>query len=69
VPPPGSICAAVYARGCTTDEVAAQIAVALGARAAGAAGLIAALREDRRRRTAVVVDAVDEAADPFRLIV
>ncbi len=69
VPPLGAIRAAMHARGRTADELAAEIAHALGVGASGASSLLAMLRETWRSRPAVVVvDAVDEAADPFRLI-
>lgn len=57
----------VHARGRTPDEVADEIAAGVGLPAAGAAGLLAALRTARRRRT-VIVDAVDEAVRPLQLI-
>jgi hypothetical protein len=61
---------AAHARGRTVDEVAADIAGALDVGEPGVAGLLAALREAARPRPAVVLaDAVDEAADPYRLIV
>ena len=70
VPPAGVISVAVHARGRTVDEVAAEVAQALELAESGADGLIAALRESWQPRPAVVlVDAVDEAADPYRLIV
>lgn len=70
VPPLGVISVAVHARGRTVDEVAAEVAQALGIQESGAGGLIAALRDRWPARPAVVVvDAVDEAADPYRLIV
>ena len=69
VPPAGVLACAVHARGRTADEVAAEVAGALGADTADAAALLAMLREDwQRRPLAVLVDAVDEAADPFGLI-
>ncbi len=70
VPPLGVISVAVHARGRTVDEVAAEVAQALEIPESGADGLIAALRESWQPRPSVVlVDAVDEAADPDRLIV
>ncbi len=70
VPPAGVISVAVHARGRTVDEVAAEVAQALEIPESGADGLIAALRESWQPRPVVVlVDAVDEAADPYRLIV
>jgi len=70
VPPLGVISVAVHARGRTVDEVAAEVAHALEIQESGAAGLIAALRDSWQPRPVVVlVDAVDEAADPYRLIV
>ncbi len=70
VPPAGVITVGVHARGSTVDEVAAAIAQALEIQGSGADGLIAALREGWEPRPAVMlIDAVDEAADPYRLIV
>jgi WD40 repeat protein len=70
VPPLGVISVAVHARGRTVDEVAAEVAQALEIQEPGAGGLIAALRDSWQPRPVVVlVDAVDEAADPYRLIV
>ena len=70
VPPLGVISVAVHARGRTVDEVAAEVAHALEIQESGAAGLIAALRDSWQPRPVVVlVDAVDEASDPYRLIV
>lgn len=70
VPPLGVISVAMHARGRTVDEVAAEVAQALEIPESGADGLIAALRESWQPRPAVVlVDAVDEAADPGQLIV
>jgi hypothetical protein len=67
----GVVITAVHARGRTVDEVAAQVASGLGVSETSAAGLLAALRGDWRPRlpvAAVVVDAVDEADRPYRLI-
>jgi WD40 repeat protein len=70
VPPSGVISGAVHARGRTVDEVAAGMAQALQIQESGTGGLIAALRERWQPRPVVVlVDAVDEAADPHQLIV
>ena len=70
VPPSGVISVAVHARGRTVDEVAAEMAQALEIQESGADGLIAALRDSWQPRPVVVlVDAVDEAADPYQLIV
>ena len=70
VPPLGAISVAVHARGRTVDEVAAEVAQALEIPESGADGLLAALRESWQPRPVVVlVDAVDEAADPYRLII
>jgi len=69
VPTSGVISVAVHARGHTVDEVAAEVAQALEIQGSGAGGLIEALRESWPPRPVVVlVDAVDEAADPYRLI-
>ena len=71
VPPPGVTIIGVHARGRTADEVAAQIAYGLDIDETNAVGLIAALRSSWQPRptvVAVAVDAVDEAADPYRLI-
>lgn len=67
--PAGAVSVAVHARGQTVDEVAAQIALGLGLDVCGAGDLLAALRDGwRPRPEVIVVDAVDEAADPFLLI-
>jgi len=71
VPPPGVTIVAVHAHTRPVDEVAAQIAYALGVRETTAVGLLGALRNDWKPRpaaVAVMVDSVDEAADPRRLI-
>jgi hypothetical protein len=69
--PSGLAITAVHARGRTVDEVATQIAVGLGIDETTAAGLLAALRTSWQPRPSmlVVVDAVDEADKPYRLIV
>jgi WD40 repeat protein len=69
--PPGLTATAVHARGLTVDEVAAQISDGLGIAETTAAGLLAALRTSWQPRPSmmVVVDAVDEAEKPYRLIV
>ena len=67
----GVVITAVHARGRTVDEVAAQIAYGLGFNETNTAGLFAALRsgwEPRPSVMAVVVDAIDEADKPYRLI-
>ncbi|MGN9913235.1 WD40 repeat domain-containing protein [Phytohabitans sp. LJ34] len=58
---------AVHARGRTADEVGDEIAVGLRLDPVGATGLLAALRSVRRRRV-LIVDAVDEAIQPYQLI-
>ncbi|GAA1037730.1 hypothetical protein GCM10009557_51900 [Virgisporangium ochraceum] len=57
----------VYARGRTVAEVADEVAAGLGLEPSGAAGLIADLRS-WRGDAVVVVDAVDEAVQPFELV-
>ena len=64
------ISAAVLARGSTVDEVAAAVARSLHLDESTPGGLLSALRESWDPRPAtIVVDAVDEAADPLRLII
>jgi hypothetical protein len=74
LPPPGSVDAAVLARNKDSDQVAADLASALGYSIAGAHPgrrvtelLLAQLRSDELART-VVIDGVDEAPEPGRLI-
>jgi hypothetical protein len=70
VPALDSISVAVHALARTVDEVATEIARALNIDEPGVAGLLAVLREAPPPRPMVVlVDAVDEAGDPYRLIV
>ncbi len=69
-PAVNAISIAVHARARTVDEVATELARALNLGESGAAGLLAALRQaPQSGRAAAVVDAVDEASDPYRLIV
>ena len=66
----GLISAGVLARGHTVDEVAAALAQSLHIDEGSASGFLSALRESWRPRPAtIVVDAIDEAADPQRLII
>ncbi|MEV0323704.1 WD40 repeat domain-containing protein [Streptomyces sp. NPDC050658] len=70
LPEIGALCTAVHVRGRTVDEVAAEMSRALTIDETTAGGLLAHLREAREQRTTVaVVDGVDEAADPQRLVV
>jgi WD40 repeat protein len=69
IPPAGSIHSAVSAQGRTVDQVAAAIGEDMGLTASTASELLAGLHDRRRGEPAVVVvDAVDEAAEPGRLI-
>ena len=69
-PAVNAISIAVHARARTVDEVATELARALNLGESGAAGLLAALRQAPQSGcAAAVVDAVDEASDPYRLIV
>lgn len=66
----GGLVVAVHARGRTTGEVAERLAAGLGVSEPGVGGLLSALREPGRDlRALAVVDAVDEAADPYQLVV
>ncbi|MEU6676658.1 WD40 repeat domain-containing protein [Streptomyces sp. NPDC046925] len=70
LPPVGAISFAVHVRGRTVDEAAAAISQALAIDEVTSGGLLAHLREACPPRSAVVVvDGVDEAADPYRLVV
>jgi WD40 repeat protein len=64
IPPAGSIAAALLARGKATDELLAEVTASLGI--AAGTGLADALAE--RPAFTVVVDALDEAADPAAVI-
>ena len=68
VPEPGAIGAAVYAAGATVAELVRQIAVLADVEAADAGTLVDRLTEDGRPPFTVVIDAVDEAADPDELV-
>lgn len=63
LPPERIIDAPVLARDKTADEVVHEIASALGLKTAGEAELVQALKE-RRQRTVIVLDALDEAKAP-----
>ncbi|MEU3887399.1 caspase family protein [Streptomyces sp. NPDC029041] len=67
VPPPGSVTAAIYARGATEADVRAGIAAAVGTDARSTGALIEHLHH-RSEPTTVIVDAVDEASDPVDLV-
>ncbi|MFH8483879.1 hypothetical protein [Streptomyces longisporoflavus] len=70
LPPVGAISIAVHVRGRTVDEAAAAISQALAIDETTSGGLLAHLREESRPGSAVVVvDGVDEASDPYRLVV
>ncbi|MFI7320692.1 hypothetical protein [Streptomyces venezuelae] len=70
LPPAGAFAAAVHVRGRTVDEVAATMCRALTVDETTAGGLLAHLREEPDSRPAVVVvDGVDEASDPYHLVV
>ncbi|WP_409236509.1 hypothetical protein [Streptomyces sp. PA5.6] len=70
LPPAGAFAVAVHVRGRTADEAAATICRALTVDETTAGGLLAHLREEPGPRPAVVVvDGVDEASDPYRLVV
>ncbi|GGR07514.1 hypothetical protein [Streptomyces netropsis] len=69
-PPVGSIDLALYAGGLTTRQVHAGLAAALGSTAADTDALITVLRRRRHhgdRPFAVLLDALDEAVDPYDL--
>jgi len=67
LPPSGAVDAAVHARRLTVREVTEMIALALGVRVDSPAELINAVAE-RDKPAVIVVDALDEAADPNELI-
>jgi hypothetical protein len=67
LPPPGVIDVAIYAGGMTTEEVLAGLAAAARATVATPGELVTALRGQDRSLT-VLLDALDEAADPEHLI-
>jgi WD40 repeat protein len=66
LPPVGSINVAIHARGRTVRDVLQRIAQAASVEADGPAALIEAVARSRRRLI-VLVDALDEAADPKAL--
>ncbi|WP_424215713.1 hypothetical protein ACN20G_26485 (plasmid) [Streptomyces sp. BI20] len=70
VPPAGSVDVALYAGGLTTRQVCSGVAAALGTDGDDTAGVITALRA-RLNRTGrpftLLLDALDEAADPHDL--
>ena len=68
IPPAGSIRSAVIAQGRTVDQVAVAIGEDLGLTVGTAGELLAGLRDRPSEAMIVVVDAVDEAAEPGRLI-
>ncbi len=68
IPPAGSIYSAVSAQGRSVDQVAAAIGDDLGLTAGTAGELLADLPDRRDEPVVIVVDAVDEAAEPGRLI-
>jgi WD40 repeat protein len=63
VPPPGCVDVAVHARGKTLDDVVAAVALAAEVEANTAEELVDALG-GRAQKCTIVVDALDEAADP-----
>jgi len=67
-PPAGSIHSAVSAQGRSVDQVAGAIGEDLGLTASTASELLATLHDRDGRPAVVVVDAVDEASEPGRLI-
>ncbi|MBM9506904.1 hypothetical protein [Actinacidiphila acididurans] len=71
LPPSGAVDIAVYAGGLTVAQIRVGIAAALGTAENDTTGLIAALRA-RLHRTerpfTLLIDALDEAADPHELI-
>ncbi len=79
LPPSGSITAAVLARNKNSDEIAEHLIRALGATPTAAPGSttrttelrtqLISLAEQGDRVTTIVVDGVDEATDPTRLII
>ncbi|QNP68224.1 caspase family protein [Streptomyces roseirectus] len=64
--PVGVVDVAVHARGKTLPDVVAEMAEAVGTQMTDAAALLSVLRE-RRERLTVVVDALDEAAEPSEI--
>jgi len=68
IPSAGSIRSAVSAQGRSVDQVAAAIGEDLGLPAGTAGELLARLHDRRDEPAVIVVDAVDEAAEPGRLI-
>jgi hypothetical protein len=64
--PVGVVDVAVHARGQTLPDVVAEIAEAVGTPTTDAATLLSVLRE-RQERLTVVVDALDEAAEPSEI--
>ena len=68
IPPFGSIHSAISVQGRSVDQVAAAIGEDLGLAVGTAGELLAALHDRRGEPAVIVVDAVDEAAEPGRLI-
>ncbi|WP_328648059.1 caspase family protein [Amycolatopsis sp. NBC_00348] len=66
VPAPEAVDVAIYAQSLTTDQVLAGIAAAIHVRAATPGQLLEAL-EDTSSPLTVLIDALDEAADPDHL--
>ncbi|WP_406221600.1 caspase family protein [Streptomyces canus] len=64
--PVGAVDVAVHARGRTLPDIVAEIAEAVGTPTTDAATLLSQLRE-RQQRLTVVVDALDEAAEPTEI--
>ncbi len=64
--PVGMVDVAVHARGRTLPDIVAEIAEAVGTPTTDAATLLSELRE-RQQRLTVVVDALDEAAEPTEI--
>jgi WD40 repeat protein len=65
---PGAVAKAIYAGSMATDDVCARLAGALGVKATSTRELLEARRGSPGPPVAVIVDAVDEAADPVGLI-
>jgi len=67
--PAGVLAAYIYARGRTIDEIAAEVAHGLGLDASTSEQLLFALSKNLRpMQLGVVVDAIDEAVEPGRLV-
>ncbi|MGW5052545.1 hypothetical protein [Actinokineospora sp. NPDC004072] len=67
IPPVGSVDLEIHATGLTADEVRSRIAAVVGTTATSTDEFITALAE-RGRPWTILVDALDEAADPRQLI-